>query len=101
MNLSRTLAAVTATVALMGASTSSAQAADSSASCQEDQSCFVWSKMGNLKRGVALKSGKTVVVTACRFQRLSAAGKLAPNYVKLKGDRYALRYGCGFDVLDY
>jgi len=71
------------------------------AKCLEDSACFSWSTMGNLKRGVTLKTGRRVTVGACRFQRLHATGKLSRNYKRLQGDGYAIRYGCGFDVQDY
>jgi hypothetical protein len=63
--------------------------------CLEDQPCFRWSNMGNGARGVTLTSGRHVVVSVCRFQRLDHRGRIdwqaTPH---LKGDSYARRAAC-------
>lgn len=73
--------------------------------CLEDQPCFNWTQDGNGARGVVLETGQTVVVRPCRYQHLWYG--LYHHHIDrkrtdvLKGDRWARRYGCGYDVLDY
>jgi len=56
------------------------------ATISEDDPRLNWRTMGNGKRGVILKGGKRVVVTAAQFDRLKAAGKIDPKTPRLKGD---------------
>lgn len=72
--------------------------------CHEDQRCFNWTADGNGARGVILRNGRTIVVGPCAFQRrwygVGTGSRIdrarTPN---LKGDRWARRHGCGFDVM--
>jgi hypothetical protein len=76
----------------LGASLASA---DAPRTCQEDMACWEWSTMGNLDRGVTLKSGRRMVVDASRFCRLELAHKI--NWrasPRLKGDWIARTHGC-------
>ena len=62
-----------------------------------------WARTGDRKRAVTLRDGSRVLVGTCRFQRLHHAGRIdwAVTAHRPRGDRYAKRYGCGFDVLLY
>lgn len=69
--------------------------------CNEDQPCWVWSQMGNRKRGVGVayhaKRGiriKHLVVGPCRYQLLALNNYLTSDTPRLKGDSYALNHGC-------
>ena len=76
-----------------------AEAIASEPVCHEDEPCWTWSKMGNLKRGVTIvkRDGSTAhrVVGVCRFQRLARRGALDSSTPRLRGDRYALNVNCG------
>ena len=62
-----------------------------------------WARTGDRKRTVTLTDGSRVLVGPCRFQRLHYDGRIdwrvTPHLPE--GDRFAKRYGCGFDVLLY
>jgi hypothetical protein len=71
--------------------------ADASAPrCQEDAPCWHWPTMGNHKRGIVTMNGTPLVVGPCRFARMMRAGNIdyqPTDY--LRGDRWAMRHGCG------
>ena len=77
-----------------------------SAACAEDQACWDWTQMGNRQRHVVTVSGESMVVGTCRFQKLWYAERIrysgpGRRIERLKGDAWARRYGCGFDVQNY
>lgn len=69
--------------------------------CMEDQPCFTWSTMGNLDRGVYVRTEggqrvrRRVVVDPCTFAWLSFNGRIdwrrTPH---LRGDGFARKHGC-------
>lgn len=74
--------------------------------CREDQACWDWAQMGNGQRGVVTVDGEAMVVGTCRFQTLWYAKRIryggrGPRIERLKGDAWARRYGCGFDVQNH
>lgn len=83
--------------------------------CLEDEPCFDWTQDGNGARGVKVlqRNGGShwTVVGTCRYQTLWYHGRIPYRVTvdgqrvhfndRLKGDHYARRYGCGFDVQDY
>ena len=56
--------------------------------CHEDEPCWVWSKIGNHKRGVTV-AGKLRVVGPCQYAKLAHAGRLDKSTVTLRGDVWA------------
>jgi hypothetical protein len=101
----RILAVLTASAILaitaLGAAVESASAA--TPACQEDQPCWVWSKMGNRKRGIVTAWGDSRVVGPCGFRREYDRSRkvgmgryfLRTNRIEgLRGDYWALRHGC-------
>jgi hypothetical protein len=70
--------------------------------CMEDQPCWQWSTMGNLDRGVYVRTEDTgrpvrriVVVDPCTFAWLSFHGRIDWRRTRhLRGDGFARRYGC-------
>ena len=74
--------------------------------CAEDQPCWNWTQMGNRQRDVVTVDGESMVVGTCRFQKLWYAKRIryggpGARIEPLKGDAWARRYGCGFDVQNY
>lgn len=65
--------------------------ASASSRCHDDQPCWIWSKMGDHKRGVILSDGTRRVVGPCAFARLRDAGRLSARNPRLRGDWFA---GC-------
>ncbi len=63
--------------------------------CQEDAPCWNWATMGSHSRGVVTHYGTPLVVSPCRFQRLTNAGMLdyRPSDV-MRGDFLAMRLNC-------
>ena len=62
--------------------------------------------MGNRQRRVVTVEGEAMVVGTCQFQKLWYAKRIryggpGPRTERLKGDAWARRYGCGFDVQNY
>jgi hypothetical protein len=93
-------ACVIGTTLAVGASLAQAEAPG--LVCYEDEPCFDWTAMGNGKRGIVLVTGRRIVVGTCRYQRLYNAGRINLKRTPwIKGDGWAIRYGCGFDVLAY
>lgn len=96
------LALIAALLAVGGALASSADAR-LSGRCYEDEPCYVWSKTGDLKRGLILK-GETrplsdrrawTVVGPCAFRRLDARGRIDwTRSEHLRGDWWARLNGC-------
>ena len=68
----------------------------SAKSCQEDNPCWAWSKMGNLDRGIYIEGRKTrIVVEPCEFAYLDFKGRIDWKRTKhLKGDSFARKHGC-------
>lgn len=73
--------------------------------CTEDMSCWMWSTMGNHKRGVVTLYGNERVVGPCEFRRLWEAGHLRYTVTvdghrytgmldRMRGDQWALKHGC-------
>jgi hypothetical protein len=74
-----------------------AMAAAATPDCYEDQPCFVWSKIGNHKRGVNVWQGGIVVtrvVGPCTYAKLYYAKRIDSTTVKLRGDWWARHHGC-------
>src|SRR4051812_24495560 len=100
--MTRFLVVLTAVTLLMMPSTGAA----ADPACAEDEACWNWAKMGNGQRGVVTVKGKAMVVGTCRFQKLWYAKRIryrgpGARIERLKGDAWARRYGCGFDVQNY
>lgn len=76
----------------------------SASHCAEDSACWVWSRMGNRKRGVVTVWGTPLVVGPCRFARLFHTGHLRygitldgtyyPLLDQMRGDVWARMHGC-------
>lgn len=74
------------------------------AQCSEDDPCWVWSKMGNRKRGIVTLHGTPMVVGPCKFSRLWRSGDIRhvvtvdgvryATLEKLRGDFWAIEHGC-------
>lgn len=72
-----------------------AHAASTPVRCAEDQACWTWSTMGNLRRGVTTTRGTHRVVSPCTFAYLSMRGRIDwTNTEHLRGDGFARRHGC-------
>jgi hypothetical protein len=56
--------------------------------CHEDEPCWVWSKVGNHKRGVIV-AGKLRVVGPCQFAKLGHAKRIDSATPRLRGDVWA------------
>jgi len=74
--------------------------------CTEGEACRGWAQMGNGQRQVVTVKGEAMVVGTCRFQKLWYAEHIrydgpGARIERLKGDAWARRYGCGFDVQNY
>ena len=76
-----------------------------SPTCAEDAPCWVWSRMGNHRRGIVTLSGNVRVVGPCAFQRLwrgghirysvRVGGKVYRNMLeRMRGDAWAIAHGC-------
>ena len=89
---------LTATVLLLlTALPGAASAAVPEADCYEDQPCFVWSKIGNHKRGLNIwKRGIVVfrVVGPCTYAKLYYSHRIDSSNDKLRGDWWARHHGC-------
>lgn len=71
--------------------------AQGTARCQEDAPCWVWSRMGDHKRGVVdLRTNALVVVGPCAFRRLWMHGnaRLWSQADRMRGDWWAIHHGC-------
>ena len=84
----------------------STAAAAPAATCTEDQACWDWTQMGNRQRRVVTVEGESMVAGTCSFQKLWYAKRIrysgpGRHIKRLKGDAWARRYGCGFDVQNY
>ena len=100
--MTRLVLALTAITLLL---TPSALAAPDAA-CTETDACWNWTQMGNRQRSVVTVDGEAMVVGTCRFQSLWYAKRIrysgpGAHIERLKGDAWARRYGCGFDVQNY
>ncbi len=74
--------------------------------CGEGEPCRGWAQAGDGQRQVVTVDGKAMVVGTCRFQKLWYAERIryggpGARIERLKGDAWARRYGCGFDVQNY
>lgn len=93
-----------AACAAWGASSTPSDAPHAGTTCVEDASCWTWSRMGNRMRGIVSLRGTRVVVGTCRFQRMMMRRTHAQRVIMgygMKGDAWAMRHGCGIDVLNY
>ena len=100
--MTRYLVLLTAVALLLTPSTSTA----APQTCAEDQACWDWTQMGDGQRGVVTVEGTAMVVGTCQFQKLWYDKRIrysgrGPRIARLKGDAWARRYGCGFDVQNY
>lgn len=64
--------------------------------CHEDRPCWIWSRMGNRRRGVVTMRGTPIVVGPCTYARLWRAGSLDRTHrsQRMRGDWWALLHGC-------
>jgi len=107
------VALILATLALIAAlaTPTAAHAADATPTTRtvkgtpnEDEPGYMWSTMGNRKRGVVTMHGTPMVVGPCKFARMMSAGTLRytvrvngrtyRTLSELPGDAWALAHGC-------
>jgi hypothetical protein len=68
--------------------------------CREDMPCWVWSRMGNRKRGIRTMVGRLRVVGPCQFHMLWLPGKVdltgsrGASSQPMRGDWWAVLHGC-------
>lgn len=89
-------AACLVAAAILAGSLASAAVAAPRAACEEDQTCWTWSTMGNLDRGVYVRGRRAIrVVDPCTFAYLDHRGRIDwKRTPRLRGDAFARRHGC-------